>query len=603
MRGIIKKTISVTAGTLFILSSNVFADVKTDMLLKTDEKSGMLKQYITISDSVLGAEGKMVALKIWHQGKNTESFVPGVNDKECIASVGQTIADSAGEFSLTIPFNKAYGEDGKYQGEIKIEDIDEIIPFTFYIADVSTVNNFLEDINDNTSLSQMTEADFSEVLKKGKDYGIDTGLYSKLSETDGVLSAEQKNVILKIRASLESRNSSGKQTSMEDFKSIFIEAVILEAFASSGDGAFLEEVIEKHNDYLGLKNLENAKGIYKTYEALNSKSEALKKIGSTETKGEFIEKFKESVFVRAIEEVAYWTELEAPIEENADYLKLGEDYTKFKSSTQTKEKMLKYIIRNKTDVKSLASFKTLFGEAADESSNQNNGNTVGTGGTGGGGGGGAGGGSGGGSKKPSVEVVVGEQYTEQKVFAPAPAKPEITDISGHWGKSAIDYLVNAGVVSGRPDGSFAPDENITREEFTKLIVLAFNFYKEGDSAEFNDVEKDRWSYPYIASAVNFGIVNGVDGESFKPDENISREDMAVILYRAYQRTVESHFRGELEVKFKDFDEVSDYAKNSVSMLSNLGLINGDGESFNPHLNATRAEASQILYNVLKGEGL
>lgn len=599
MRGIIKKTVSAAVSTMLMLSANSFAEVKIDMSLKTDEKSGMLKQYVTISDSVSGAAGKMVTLKIWHQGKSAENFIPGVNDKECIAAVRQTIADSEGEFSFSVPFNRPYGTDGKYNAEIKIEDADGIIPVTFYIADVNTVNDFIEDINDNASLSVMTEADFNAVLNKGSDYGIDTGLYLKLSDFGDVMSLAQKNVIAKIKTALEKRNSEGKESSMEDFKSIFVEAVILEAFSSSDDGIFLEEVIEKNVDFLGLKTLENAKGIYKTYDSLKSKADALKKIGSAESKAQFTEKFKEAVFVRAIEETEYWTEIEAPVVDNIDYLNLGDDYTEFKSNSQIKEKMLKYIIRNKSVVNSLASFKRLFGDAAEESTKQNNTNTGGTGGSGGGGG--AGGGTS--NKKPSVEVVVGENYTAPEVSVPAPSKPEITDISGHWGKQAIDYLVNAGIVSGRPDGSFSPDENITREEFTKLIVLAFNFYKEGDEANFKDVEKTSWSYPYIASAVKCGIVNGVDDESFNPSENISREDMTVILYRAYQRTVESHFRGELEVKFKDFDEVSEYAKNSVSMLSNLNLISGDGENFNPHSFATRAEASQILYNVLKGEGL
>ena len=147
------------------------------------------------------------------------------------------------------------------------------------------------------------------------------------------------------------------------------------------------------------------------------------------------------------------------------------------------------------------------------------------------------------------------------------------------------------------DGYVYPNNNITREEFVKLVLCALDLYEEGKSVTFDDVTTADWAYSYIASAVEKGIIKGVSETKFGKGLNITREDMAVILNRAIGK--ESEFKNTDTSKFNDYNEISAYAKDSVLLLSEMGIINGFGDgSFMPKGTATRAQAAQMIYNYL-----
>lgn len=559
--------------------------LKSDFVLST-KSDGVIRQTIKVSGSVTEAAGKMINLKVWKNGKSASDFIDDSSAETCIAAIGQTLADESGNFSFTFSLTEAnnpYGTDGKYSVEVKVEDIDIKINQDIYIANLALTQGLIDDVNNENDLAAMGIDDFKVVLDDGANYGIQTSIYDQLSSDPNVLSITQTNIINSIKSELVKKEASGAAITIENLSEIVNNNVILETFKRER-GQILMNTIEEYEDYLGLDNLSGAENIYATYEALENKTVALGKIGTQPTIASFIESFKDNVFVQAIAEAEYWSDLKSPIDMNNDYLNLGDEYIKFKTDGDRYEEMLKYIIVNKSSVTSVSTFKTLFSKAGAAYEKSPDDSSKGSGGS-----------------KPSSSVSVGGGFTAPTNVPAIPVKPVVSDISGHWGQKAVEYLIAADIVSGRPDGSFGPDENISREEFTKLVVLTFNLYDEGSQADFLDVSKDRWSYSYIASAVKNSVVNGDGAGLFNPNEKISREDMAVILYRAYQRTIDNNFRGELEVKFTDFDSVSDYAKNSVAMLSNMNLISGDGEKFNPHSNATRAEAAQILYNVLKRE--
>lgn len=161
-----------------------------------------------------------------------------------------------------------------------------------------------------------------------------------------------------------------------------------------------------------------------------------------------------------------------------------------------------------------------------------------------------------------------------------------------WAQKAVNSLSKKGIVSGREEGKFVPDGNVTRAEFIKMLVLATGIEPAEDySGYFADVKKDDWFAPFVEAAKAAGIATGADGK-FMPDENISREDMAVLLYRAYGFEASENERDV----FIDSNLISDYAKSAVFALYEKGIIlgNGNGE-FNPKGNALRAEAAQIIY--------
>ncbi len=105
-----------------------------------------------------------------------------------------------------------------------------------------------------------------------------------------------------------------------------------------------------------------------------------------------------------------------------------------------------------------------------------------------------------------------------------------------WAKEAVSELAKSGCVSGDENGFFNPDNNITREEFVKIAVTAFGMYMPDAKTYFSDVKSDAWYYSYIASGVKSGLINGISEEKFGTGMNITRQDATVILYRLYEST-------------------------------------------------------------------
>jgi len=202
------------------------------------------------------------------------------------------------------------------------------------------------------------------------------------------------------------------------------------------------------------------------------------------------------------------------------------------------------------------------------------------------GGGGAPGGSG---YKP-------EEFIPQipdEVIKPTNAFNDLSSVP--WAKESIEALALKGIISGRGNGIFAPNDNVTRAEFCKMIALAFNLVDEKAICDFDDVESGAWYYMYIASAKAQGIINGREDNKFSPDATITREEMAAIALRTINKDVKAATE-----KFADDASISDYAKDAVYTLKELGIINGVGENmFSPKAVVTRAMAAKVIYMLIK----
>ena len=175
--------------------------------------------------------------------------------------------------------------------------------------------------------------------------------------------------------------------------------------------------------------------------------------------------------------------------------------------------------------------------------------------------------------------------------------PVFGDIGGYsWAQEAIMSLYSAGIISGYGDGSFAPQNNIKREEFVTIAVSAFYKDAEMEACSFSDVSENAWYYKNIAIAANQGIVSGMGQNSFGVGRNITRQDMAVILYRIAGDRLK---KPESYNVFSDDGDIADYAKEAVYALRAAGVINGVSDSeFAPGKNATRAETAVMVYRFL-----
>lgn len=176
------------------------------------------------------------------------------------------------------------------------------------------------------------------------------------------------------------------------------------------------------------------------------------------------------------------------------------------------------------------------------------------------------------------------------------AKAQFPDVAASdWYHEPVSTLGGAGIVNGDTTGAFRPHDAITRAEFAKILVSAFSI--TGPVTEFADVSSADWYATFVSNAAGAGIVMGDENKNFMPQNNITRQDAALMIYRV-SRLVGVRYTGFKE--FKDRDDISLYAWDAVGTLYQNGIISGSGNgAFNPKNSITRAEAVQLLYNFIK----
>ena len=167
-----------------------------------------------------------------------------------------------------------------------------------------------------------------------------------------------------------------------------------------------------------------------------------------------------------------------------------------------------------------------------------------------------------------------------------------------WARKSVSALAEKGIIKGTESGLFMPDSLVTRAEFAALLTRAFEIAPGKDGiAVFSDVAEDSWYYPCVSAMAQNGIVLGREDGSFGPDEPITRADICVIIHRL-PRKEEGISQGD--TAFSDEDEIPEYALESVRFAKYKKIVNGVGENrFAPAEFCTRAMAAQIIYNALE----
>lgn len=202
------------------------------------------------------------------------------------------------------------------------------------------------------------------------------------------------------------------------------------------------------------------------------------------------------------------------------------------------------------------------------------------------------GGSSSGSRDPVIPIAPGGNTdggsdNSNEVFA---------DLNGYdWAKEAIEYLYKKNIINGTGENEFSPDGYLTREQAAKIICNAFSIKETAQKTEFKDVVSGAWYEKYVAAVQSSGIMLGTGDSEFGVGMNITRQDLAVILYRAMGVTDEAR-----ECSFTDSGDIDGYAKEAVAYFSGKGIINGyeDGR-FLPHKYVTRAEAAKLIYGIIE----
>lgn len=177
------------------------------------------------------------------------------------------------------------------------------------------------------------------------------------------------------------------------------------------------------------------------------------------------------------------------------------------------------------------------------------------------------------------------------------ALPKFNDIEQvPWAVEAIEALAKQGVISGVGENMFLPDGIITREQFAKIIIGAFGFKPSAGGREFIDVIEGEWHYEFVKTAVSLGIMTGY-GDEFGVGDEISRQDMAVVMYRvAIMTGIDLGAKSKRNIS--DFDSIAAYAQEAADILYKAEFINGTGDgNYSPTANATRAQAAKLIYDL------
>lgn len=170
--------------------------------------------------------------------------------------------------------------------------------------------------------------------------------------------------------------------------------------------------------------------------------------------------------------------------------------------------------------------------------------------------------------------------------------------AGDWFYGAVEYVDTAGLFDGTGAEAFSPNEAMTRGMFVKVLGCAAGAEPGGESASrFADVPEDAYYAPYVAWAAEVGVVSGTSATTFSPDNSITREDMAVMLYRyAKAYGYDTSYEEEKLEAFPDSGEVAGYAQAAMAWAVTHGALAGSGGYLEPKGVATRAETAQIFYN-------
>jgi len=169
------------------------------------------------------------------------------------------------------------------------------------------------------------------------------------------------------------------------------------------------------------------------------------------------------------------------------------------------------------------------------------------------------------------------------------AESSASDIEGNWAESQITKWIDKGFIHGYEDGSFKPNNTITRAEFFSLVNRSYGFI-ETASVSFKDVTSSNWAYAEVSKAVKAGYIKGYRDGTIGANKPISRQEVAVIIDDLLDLSNEASTGDH----FTDSNTIALWAKHSVDATVAKGILQGYDNNFNPNKPITRAEAVVAL---------
>lgn len=204
--------------------------------------------------------------------------------------------------------------------------------------------------------------------------------------------------------------------------------------------------------------------------------------------------------------------------------------------------------------------------------------------------------------KPETKPVTKDEKDENEIPSEGEGNTTTevypTDVApGHWAAPAVLKAINLGIVKGYSDGTFRPSSAVTRAEFTTMLIRSLKLTGDAETPAFNDLSAiPVWARDSVAQAVSIGIINGYSDDNFRPSNQITRAEMAVMIVKALKLPISEPNK----LTFSDSEHIPMWAKPYVSTAYAAGLMKGRGNNlFAPQAEATRAEAVFLILSLLE----
>lgn len=543
-----KKLISALMAVSILSSTGFAAEIKNCNISK--------EGVVTIKDSLDSKkEGAFVSLMVLRPGVSADSLEENVENSGNVAEFNRTQTKKDGEYT----FSFAIDGQSDFYDCIIASDFGDKENFQILFSNPQEAKELIVKLNN----AQNKEEFYNLIFGEEEGYKA-LAFYLSLAEN-----ADEKKVseLLYNYVQEEKLDENDTKAAADIYKKLYVTELLNEEKQIS---------TEELEEYLGVLKLEFYKYYDKGYMTDKAKEELYSGLlgKDFETVADFEEAFLEQLVLKTVRFGDGYGNIR-------DILSDYEEFTGIDTYELKRENYNNVIGKDYSDYSELED--ALLKKDSKPSNS----------------GGGAGGG--GGSKNNSVigsgTVAIGVNPTDDKkaepIYYDEIKTNEFSDIKDiAWAKDAINKLGKKGIINGKGDNLFAPYDNITREEFASILVRLLGVDEVSSDINFSDVSDSAWYAKTVKAAAYEGIVMGKGDGRFGVGENITRQDMAVMLYRALKLNEEA-----LEdSKFPDDADIADYAKKAVYGLKEKSVFSGysDG-SFKPNELATRAQAAVVIY--------
>jgi len=539
---------------------------------KDDPVTGLPVQSLKISGN----------LGVFLSGKTVSVYL-NKNDVQVATSTGTV--DENGDIEIQISLSDSVSGVHSVKLTVDIDDNEKNIalPEEKKSVDIPTIADIVDLLNKlNSEPCEITDEELKNLILEEKDsLSFETSVFKHLDDS--------------IKDEIISTVVEGSGYTASSLYDAYEENVIMKTASMSSNPADFERLAAAYADKTGISN----SSLYNEYRSSNDKSGVFDiMLGATYLSySDIVNQFEYSYCHRKLSTVANVDNILDVLDTYKSYLGVEAQVDTIRNKVDPEIKVINEGLGNalptlKTKQLLISKINELIVNAPILSADKiTPPQTPGFSGGGGGGGGGS-----------TVKV--------EETFVEKPVLPEIAEGSEafgdlgnvSWAAESINALYRRGIVSGKSVGRFCPGDNVTRAEFIKMILHAFNLNKPGKKCSFEDVPDTHWAYDYIANASEMGIVSGYSEKLFGVNNNITRQDTAAVVIRViYKLSMYEKIENRKNpgVSYTDASEISSYALGGVNMLSGCGIFTGyeDG-SFGPRNELTRAEAAVIIKRIL-----